>query len=82
MACEIRIIKQNMPCLGTQIHHFSDADPKMIAILEREQDRMSPHRAPGPEPPSRRTDRPSVPGVGCGRIRIVDGHPVISSYDA
>jgi hypothetical protein len=79
VACEIRIIKQNMPCLGTQIHHFSDADPEMIAILKREQDRMSPHRVRGPEPPSRRTDRPSLPGVGCGGIRIVDGHPVISS---
>ncbi|MCW2517014.1 MAG: merR2 [Mycobacterium sp.] len=37
-----RIIKQIMPCLGTpRSIHFTDADPQMVAILERERDKMN-----------------------------------------
>ncbi|MBM7170175.1 MerR family transcriptional regulator [Streptomyces sp. G44] len=37
-----RIIKQILPCLDQpRAIHFSDATPEMIAVLERERDRMT-----------------------------------------
>lgn len=37
-----RIIKQILPCLNTpRTIHFPDATPEMIAMLERERDRMT-----------------------------------------